>query len=142
LTVIAQGSAVLIAPGRFVTNCHVLEGGKHFVISRREDKVIERALLVNYERGRDLCELDLAQPKPGFDKPVEIAPADSLHIGDAVFAIGSPGIARAQTDQRAPRALSEHDDNKLPSRIYEQMAKKGELSGLADEWPSAKCTSR
>jgi len=53
--VIAQGSAVLIAPGRFVTNCHVLEGGKHFIISRREDKVVERALLVNYERGRDLC---------------------------------------------------------------------------------------
>jgi hypothetical protein len=50
--VIAQGSAVLIAPGRFVTNCHVLEGGKHFVISRREEKVIERALLVNYQRGQ------------------------------------------------------------------------------------------
>jgi Trypsin-like peptidase domain/TonB C terminal len=90
VNVIAQGSAVLIAPGRFVTNCHVLERGKQFVISRREDKVIERALLVNYERGRDLCELDLAQARPGFDKPAEIAPADSLHIGETVFAIGSP----------------------------------------------------
>ena len=88
--VVAQGSAVLIAPGRFVTNCHVLERGKNFVVSRREDKVIERVLLVNYEKGRDLCELDLAQLKPGFDKPVEIAPADSLHIGEPVFAIGSP----------------------------------------------------
>jgi hypothetical protein len=88
--VIAQGSAVLIAPGRFVTNCHVLERGKHFVISRREDKVIERALLVNYERGRDLCELDLARARPGFDNPADIAPADSLHVGETVFAIGSP----------------------------------------------------
>ncbi|HEX7953014.1 MAG TPA: trypsin-like peptidase domain-containing protein [Burkholderiales bacterium] len=88
--VTAQGSAVLIAPGRFVTNCHVLERGKEFVISRREDKVVERVRLVNYEKGRDLCELDLAHPRPGFDKPVEIAPPDSLRIGAPVFAIGSP----------------------------------------------------
>src|SRR5258706_10747295 len=78
--VVAQGSAVLIAPGRFVTNCHVLARGKHFVISRREDKVIERARLVNFEKGRDLCELDLAQPKPGFGQPAGIAPVDSLRI--------------------------------------------------------------
>jgi serine protease Do len=65
--VVAQGSAVLIAPGRFVTNCHVLERGKQFVVSRREDKVIERVLLVNFQRGKDLCELDLATLKPGFD---------------------------------------------------------------------------
>lgn len=88
--VVAQGSAVLIAPGRFVTNCHVLARGKHFVISRREDKVIERVRLVNFEKGRDLCELDLAQSRPGFDQPAQIAPADSLRIGEPVFAIGSP----------------------------------------------------
>ena len=88
--VVGQGSAVLIAPGRFVTNCHVLERGKNFVVSRREDKIVERVLLVNYEKGKDLCEVDLAQMKPGFDKPVEIAPPDSLHIGEPVFAIGSP----------------------------------------------------
>ncbi len=88
--IVAQGSAVLIAPGRFVTNCHVLERGKNFVVSRREDKVIERVLLVSFEKAKDLCELDLAQLKPGFDKPVEIAPPDSLQIGDTVFAIGSP----------------------------------------------------
>ena len=88
--IVAQGSAVLVAPGRFVTNCHVLERGKNFVVSRREDKVIERVLLVSFEKGKDLCELDLAQLKPGFDKPVEIAPPDSLHIGETVFAIGSP----------------------------------------------------
>ncbi|HKB81638.1 MAG TPA: trypsin-like peptidase domain-containing protein [Burkholderiales bacterium] len=90
LDVVAQGSAVLIAPGRFVTNCHVLERGKNFVVSRREDRIIERVLLVSFEKGKDLCELDLAQMKPGFDKPVEIAATDTLHIGETVFAIGSP----------------------------------------------------
>ncbi|MFL6582399.1 MAG: trypsin-like peptidase domain-containing protein [Burkholderiales bacterium] len=88
--VVAQGSAVLIASGRFVTNCHVLERGKHFVVSRREDKILERVVLVHFDRSKDLCELDLAQPKPGFDKPVELAPQDSLQIGQTVFAIGSP----------------------------------------------------
>ena len=90
LDIVAQGSAVLIAPGRFVTNCHVLEHGKNFVVSRREDKVIERVLLVRFEKGKDLCELDLAQLKPGFDKPAEIAAPDSLQIGATVFAVGSP----------------------------------------------------
>ena len=88
--VIAQGSAVLIAPGRFVTNCHVLQRGKHFVISRREDRIVERVHLTGFGKGKDLCELDLAQPKAGFDHPVDIAPTESLHIGQPVFAIGSP----------------------------------------------------
>lgn len=88
--VVAQGSAVLIAPGRFVTNCHVLHRGKHFVVSRREDKIVEQVRLVNFQQGRDLCELDLAQLKPGFERPVDIAPPGSLHVGQPVFAIGSP----------------------------------------------------
>jgi hypothetical protein len=90
LDVVAQGSAVLIAPGRFVTNCHVLARGKHFVVSRREDKIMERVLVVHFDQGKDLCELDLAQPKSGFDDPVELAPPDALQIGQSVFAIGSP----------------------------------------------------
>src|SRR3954465_1233405 len=90
LDVVAQGSAVLIAPGRFVTNCHVLARGKHFVVSRREDKIMERVLVVHFDQGKDLCELDLAQSKSGFDNPVELAPPDALQIGQSVFAIGSP----------------------------------------------------
>lgn len=88
--VVAQGSAVLIAPGRLVTNCHVVERGGSIFISRREDKLTERARLVAGKGEADLCELDVLQPKPVFDKPVEIAPADSLRTGDPVYAIGSP----------------------------------------------------
>ena len=88
--VIGLGSAFLIAPGRLVTNCHVLEGGKNFVISRSEDRVTERVVVTGYEKGKDLCEVDVAELKAGFDKPVEIAPADSLAVGAPVFAIGSP----------------------------------------------------
>ena len=47
-------------------------------------------IVTSDEPGKDLCELDLAQVKPGFDKPAEIAPPDSLQVGETVFAIGSP----------------------------------------------------
>src|SRR5258708_20475288 len=54
LDVVAQGSAVLIAPGRFVTNCHVLERGKNFVVSRLEERIIEPALLLLLAQVTDL----------------------------------------------------------------------------------------
>ncbi len=88
--VISQGSAVLVAPGRLVTNCHVVERGSAIFISRREDRITERARIVNKDSQTDLCELDLLQMKPAFAKPVEIAPKDALHIGEPVYAIGSP----------------------------------------------------
>ena len=88
--VVAQGSAVVIAPGRLVTSCHVVDRGGSIFVSRREDKITERARLVNKNAESDLCELDVLQPNPVFDKPVEIAPPDSLRIGDPVHAIGSP----------------------------------------------------
>lgn len=88
--VVSQGSAVLIAPGRLITNCHVVEKGSAIFVSRREDKVTERARIVNKDPQTDLCELDLLQTKPAFDKPVEIAPKDSLRVGEPVYAIGSP----------------------------------------------------
>lgn len=88
--VVAQGSAVLIAPGRLVTNCHVVDRGGYVYLSRREDKITERARIVKKHAEADLCELDVLQPKPVFDKPVEIAPADALRVGDPVYAIGSP----------------------------------------------------
>jgi S1-C subfamily serine protease len=88
--VISQGSAVLVAPGRLVTNCHVVEKGSAIFVSRREDRVTGRARIVNRNPQADLCELDLLQMKPAFDKPVEIAPKDALRIGDPVYAIGSP----------------------------------------------------
>lgn len=88
--VVAQGSAVLIAPGRLITNCHVVERGGSIFISRREDRITERARIVNKDAQSALCELDLLQMKPAFDKPVAIAPKDSLRVGEPVYAIGSP----------------------------------------------------
>lgn len=88
--VISQGSAVLIAPGRLVTNCHVVDKGGLVFISRKEDKISERVRIVGRDPQHDLCELDLLKPKEGFDRPVEVASAEALRAGDPVYAIGSP----------------------------------------------------
>jgi hypothetical protein len=88
--VIATGSAVLIAPGRVVTNCHVAGMGPRLFVTRGTEKVSARARVVHAAREFDLCELDIVEPGTGFDRPVEIAPADALAVGDPVFAIGAP----------------------------------------------------
>jgi hypothetical protein len=84
------GSAVLIAPGRFVTNCHVAEAAPILHVARKEDRLLERVRLATRDRSKDLCELDLVQMKPGFDRPVEIAPLETVRPGIAVYAVGSP----------------------------------------------------
>ena len=74
--VVARGSAVLIAPGRFVTNCHVLERGKNFIISRREDKIIGR----DY---RDCRKGQIARTRgeTDFSMTSQLRPIQSLQLG-------------------------------------------------------------
>jgi hypothetical protein len=112
--VVATGSAVLIAPGRLVTNCHVAGMGPRLFVTRGKEKISARARVVHAAREFDLCELDIVEPGPGFDRPVQIAPADSLAIGDPVFAIGAPmgmeltissGIVSAFREERKARLV-------------------------------------
>lgn len=87
--VVAQGSAVLVGPGRLVTRCHVIDRGSVIHVSRR-DQAAERVRVLDRNPQADLCELGLANPKPGFDRPAELAPPDALRVDDPVFAVGSP----------------------------------------------------
>jgi hypothetical protein len=112
--VLATGSAVLIAPGRVVTNCHVAGMGPRLYVTRGKEKISARARVAHADREFDLCELDIIEPGPGFDRPVEIAPADSLAVGDPVFAIGAPmgmeltissGIVSAFREERKARLI-------------------------------------
>ena len=77
--VVAQGSAVLIAPGRFVTNCHVLERGKLRHLSR-EDKII----------GRDYCDCRKGQiartrGDTDFSMTSQLRPIQSLQLGSRIL---------------------------------------------------------
>lgn len=79
------GSAVVIAPGRLVTNCHVLAKASTFVI--KQDNVTYGATLEFPDPARDLCQIKVAN----FTAPVvALAPAGSARVGQRVYAIGNP----------------------------------------------------
>lgn len=79
------GSAVVIGPGRLVTNCHVLAKASSVLVRRKN--VMYEAKLEHADAPRDLCVLHVE----GFNAPaVEIAPAAERKVGQKVFAIGNP----------------------------------------------------
>jgi hypothetical protein len=81
----SQGSAVVIGPGRLVTNCHVLV--KAVSVQVRRENVTYDAKLEHADPGRDLCILQVAK----FEAPaVEFARMDALKVGQRVFAVGTP----------------------------------------------------
>lgn len=88
------GSAVVYAPGRLVTNCHVLApglGGEHrqlVVEIKAAGQQSGRAVrLASADPERDLCILDA----PGLDaKPVPLGTTRGLAVGQPVYAVGSP----------------------------------------------------
>jgi hypothetical protein len=79
------GSAVVIAPGRLVTNCHVLAKASGFVV--RQDNVTYGATLEFPDPARDLCQIKVANLNAA---PVALAPAGSARVGQRVYAIGNP----------------------------------------------------
>ncbi len=80
-----QGSAVVIGPGRLITNCHVLRQARSLTVGR--ENVSYGATLEHPDPERDLCQLKVAN----FHAPaVAIGPADGLKVGARVFAIGAP----------------------------------------------------
>ena len=82
---LASGSAVVIGPGRLVTNCHVLAKAKSFVV--RKDNISYGASLEFPDPERDLCQIKVAN----FTAPaVDIARIDQLKVGSKVYAIGNP----------------------------------------------------
>ncbi len=80
-----QGSAVVIGPGRLITNCHVLRQAKGLTVGR--ENVSYGAALEHADPERDLCQLKVAN---FHAPPVVIGAADGLKVGARVFAIGAP----------------------------------------------------
>jgi hypothetical protein len=101
---VGLGSAVVVGPGRLVTNCHVLTKANAVVVRRKN--VMYEAKLEHADAPRDLCLLSV----DGFTAPaVEVAPRESIKVGEKVYAIGNP-------------------------RGYEMTLSEGLVSGLRGEW--------
>lgn len=82
---LAQGSAVVVAKERLVTNCHVLAKAKSVIVKRAN--VAHGAKLEHVDVERDLCQLKAAEMSA---PAVEVAPVDSLRVGQKVYALGNP----------------------------------------------------
>lgn len=90
VNVIGQGSAVLIAPGRLITSCSVIENATGIAVSRHQDRIVEKVRLTQRDPDTGLCELGLLQQKAGFDRPAFVAPPGALRSGAVVYTVGSP----------------------------------------------------
>lgn len=81
----SQGSAVVIGPGRLVTNCHVLAKMSRFQVTK--DNVSFGGKLEFPDPENDVCQLRV----DNFHAPaVELADMDTLRVGARVYAIGTP----------------------------------------------------
>jgi hypothetical protein len=81
----AAGSGVVVAPGRVITNCHVLTRAKRVVVSR--ENVSYGASLEYPDPERDLCQLKVANFTA---PPLPVAGIESIKIGARVYAVGNP----------------------------------------------------
>lgn len=81
----SQGSAVVIGPGRLVTNCHVLARMTRFQVMK--DNVSYGGRLEFPDPENDLCQIRV----DNFQAPaVTLAPRDTLRVGARVYALGAP----------------------------------------------------
>ncbi len=92
----ALGSGFLINDnGDILTNNHVIEDGKRFMVEF-SDKTIAEAKLVGSDPQTDLALLHVDK-KPAVT-PLTLADSDKLRIGDSVIAIGNPyGVGQTVT---------------------------------------------
>ncbi len=90
----ASGTAVVIAQGRLVTNCHVLAKSSSFTVHR--EKISFPATLEYPDVERDLCQIKVNN----FYAPsVLIGLIDHLRVGQKVYAIGAPrGFEETMSD--------------------------------------------
>jgi serine protease Do len=82
---LSQGTAVVIAPGRLITNCSVLARANAVSVTR--ENITYSASLEFPDTERDLCQLKVAN----FNAPsVQVMASEAWRVGSRVYAIGSP----------------------------------------------------
>ncbi len=102
---VTDGSAVLIAPGRLLTACHVTRRAKSIRVGR---EVLQWPAYPAYtDTEHDLCILDV--PALSAAKPATIRPTENLQLGDAVVAAGYPRGAKLSVSSGQIKGLHEHN---------------------------------
>lgn len=104
---LGTGSAVVIANETLLTNCHVLQKARRFVI--RNENVQHDARLQHIDTKRDLCQItarNLRAPK------VELADSDRINVGQKVYALGNPRGLELTLSDGLVSALRRDEDNR------------------------------
>lgn len=109
---LAQGSAVVIGPGRLVTNCHVLAKAKSFIV--RRENVAFGGTLEFADVERDLCQIQVRN----FSAPaVEVGVTSELKVGQRVYAVGNPRGLELTFSDGLISGLRRSDDSQSIERI-------------------------
>jgi len=84
---LVQGSAVVVAPGQLVTNCHVLARARRVQVRRDGQAKVMSAKLVLWDVQRDLCQLEVQ----GAAAPsIPLSNSSAAAVGQPAYAIGHP----------------------------------------------------
>ena len=88
----SQGSGVIIRPNIVATNCHVVDDGTAIMVYKANNRhaqkdEIFRAQIHRTHEARDLCLLEVSGL---WGIPANLRRADSLTVGESVYAIGAP----------------------------------------------------
>ena len=82
----ATGSGFVVAPGRLLTNAHVVRGCSG-VLARNASRRVARARLVRVDADRDLALLGVPE---GFGPPLAFRDGPELRLGEGVVTYGFP----------------------------------------------------
>jgi hypothetical protein len=103
------GSAVVVGPGRLITNCHVVQKAKHIRITKAN--LSYEAALEFADTERDLCQIKVEN----FSAPaVQIASAKQLRVGQKTYAIGNPEGLELTLSEGIISSLRRPRDDGLP----------------------------
>ena len=102
---VADGSAVLIAPGRLLTACHVTRRAESIKVGREDLKWTAYPVMTDIEH--DLCVL--AVPGLSAATPAAIGPTEQLRLSDPVIAVGYPRGGKLDVSHGEIKGLHAHD---------------------------------
>ena len=100
----SQGSAVVVAPGKLVTNCHVTRDAKSVLVSAWNKEWSAKSQVMDVDH--DVCVLVLAE---AAGTPVDIAARDSLKVGDEIATAGFPAADRMAVHEGYVKGLFDVD---------------------------------
>ncbi|MDX2217450.1 MAG: trypsin-like peptidase domain-containing protein [Burkholderiales bacterium] len=105
---VSTGSGVVVAPGILITNCHVVKDGRQIQV--KFPKETFSATVQSRNEERDLCQLYAGNITA---RPVPVSSANTLKVGQKVYAIGSPQGLENTLSEGLVSALREVDGGKI-----------------------------